>query len=463
MKPRMSRAARVSLVCGILFAFLAETLAVASVVRHAVEAAARSPVTWQRPIVLFATFPGLVKASIHQFRENLSADPLPLLVDVLVDSARKRTEKKPTEPDSGYLLFSGVKKSARQSVVELIRLSDDKVLWQWRPNFDEMNRRSNRSRYVVDETRIRSKALAPLLLEDGSIIFNTESRLARLSLCGILEWVLAGPYHHSVEQDPDGSIWVPAVDEHSFPNGDWLSKHLRDDALGHVRTDGRVISISSFSKILIRNGLRALLFGRELRGSEQDPIHLNDIQPATSDGEYWRKGDLLISARGMSTVFLYRPSTGKVLWHKTGPWVSQHDVNFVDSRRISVFGNDVLWGPPTGPISLNESGSNTVYVYDFANDSISTPYAKELAENHVQTSAQGRAKLGGDGALYVEETESGRLLRFRNGQLMWSRVNWYDAGRVGMVNWSRYLTAREVEGFLKLVAVTKCQTTEASK
>ena len=45
----------------------------------------------------------------------------------------------------------------------------------------------------------------------------------------------------------------------------------------------------------------------------KDPLHLNDIEPVLYDGNYMKKGDLLLSVRNISLIILYRPSNNKIL------------------------------------------------------------------------------------------------------------------------------------------------------
>ena len=101
-----------------------------------------------------------------------------------------------------------------------------------------------------------------------------------------------------------------------------------------------------------------------------DPTHLNDIQPVLDDGPYWKKGDLFLSLRNISTVMLYRPSTDEILWIKRGPWIAQHDVDILDDHRISIYDNDVEARAPGKPYI---AGTSQVMVYDFATRKISLP------------------------------------------------------------------------------------------
>lgn len=202
--------------------------------------------------------------------------------------------------------------------------------------------------------------------------------------------------------------------------------------------------------------MQALLLGTFGPRLNEEPIHMNQIQIAPRDSRHWRRGDLLISARYLSTVFLYRPSTGRILWHQTGPWMNQHSVEFVDDHRISVFDNNIVSGIPNEHAFMTPSDTNRVFLYDFHTRWASQPFATLLAEARPLTISEGRARVLPDGGLFIEETNYGRHLRFTRDRLLWSRVNDYDDQRIGMVSWSRYLTADEARGPLQALASRHC-------
>jgi hypothetical protein len=209
---------------------------------------------------------------------------------------------------------------------------------------------------------------------------------------------------------------------------------------------------------LISNGLQSLLggFGPKLN---EDPIHMNQIQIASGDTKHWQRGDLLISARHLSTLFLYRPTTGRIVWHQTGPWMNQHSVEFVGDHSISVLSNNIVVGPPLDQRAfLNASDVNRVYLFDFDTGAVTEPFAVLLEKARPVTVSEGRARMLDDGGLFFEETNYGRHLRFTKDALLWSRVNDYDEARIGMVSWSRYLSADEARAPLKALAARACNT-----
>lgn len=187
---------------------------------------------------------------------------------------------------------------------------------------------------------------------------------------------------------------------------------------------------------------------------ETDPIHLNQISITKSDGALWQKGDYLISARHLSTIFLYRPSTNRIIWYQSGPWKTQHSVHFVDSNTIAVLDNNVY-----GTGFIRESDINQVFMVNFSSGYAKTsePFKERLESRHAksQTVSGGLIRVFPDGGLFIEETNYGRHLRFTKDRLLWSRINDYDETRVGLVSWSRYLTKVEGDEFWRQIQEAK--------
>ncbi|MDD2719888.1 MAG: arylsulfotransferase family protein [Gallionella sp.] len=418
-----------------------------------------------RMVNYVANFPSLARTAFQEVGAMLTGDPLPLLID------RKTTEhpywvrKFPAAEDDGYLLFSGVDQSEKQSVVKLIRISDGSVIARWVPDWPALLALAapKNATHLIETVRspYAAKAIHPLLLNDGDIIFQDTGWITRVGLCGAKPvWLLNEIMHHSLEMDETGlGIWGPSISQEGFADNPFMQKRVRDDALAHVSLDGKVLEQLSFSRILRENGLQSLLMGTSGGRLKQDPTHLNEIKVAKSDSHYWHRGDLLISSRHLSTLFLYRPSTGKILWYKTGPWMNQHAVDFVDEHRISVFNNNVVADVPAEHAFLVPGETNQVMVYDFATGQVTQPFAALLAVARPLAFSEGLARLLPDGGLFLEETIYGRQLRFSKDRLIWSRVNDYDDKHIGILSWSRYLTAEEARIPLQAIASRKCQPT----
>ena len=64
------------------------------------------------------------------------------------------------------------------------------------------------------------------------------------------------------------------------------------------------------------------------------------LVPNLKTSKYFNKGDLFISCKNISTVFLYRPTTNRILKVIEGPFQSQHDIDIINDSTISIFNNN---------------------------------------------------------------------------------------------------------------------------
>ena len=386
-------------------------------------------------IISIAKFPSLVRDAYTLFGRNqlLLDDKYPNL---------KAIRLKHSISDDGYLLLSSYDNNYNQSTVTLLKLSDSKIIHTWVLDLDNKKIKID----FLDRLRKNEfRMFHPLLLEDGSIIFhNGGSPLISLDIHSNIKWILKGIFHHSLELDADGNIWVPTRIDSSDVKSQIL-KLFDNDAIGKVSVNGKLIFQKSIAEILLENGYKGLLFG--VGPFINDPVHLNDIQPALTTTNFWQKGDLLVSLRNLSSVLLYRPTTNKIIWLKTGPWLNQHDVDFVDSRKIGVFGNDVIRS------SLNSThrpdflinGYNDEYIYNFATNKISTPYTDFFSKFKVSTLTEGRSDVLENGDLFVEESNNGRLFRVNTKNAIWSFVDRINGEKISIFSWSRYISKKEFD------------------
>lgn len=350
--------------------------------------------------------------------------------------------------NESYLLLSIIDGDINEGVVKLIDLTNFEVLHVWNPDIDAFNnivnqvnefkyldRDSNDSRVIIGH---------PKLVKDGGLIFQNDAPLRKIDACSKLIFQNSDDkFHHSLETDNDGNIWVPSrMYPQSLPI-EKVGRNIReergfdDDAIAKLSGNGEMLYEKSVAQIFIENGLEYLIFS--VNGSSNflaDPIHLNDIQPVNFDGNYWKKGDVFLSLRSQSMVILYRPSTNKIIWKGAGPFFHQHDVNILDEHRISIFNNN------SKNFADGEyvDGNNEVIIYDFKTDKYSLYLNDALAENEVRTVTQGRSKILPNGDLFVEESNYARTLYFNSdGSLRWTHVNRADNGNLHVLGWSRIL------------------------
>lgn len=338
--------------------------------------------------------------------------------------------------DTGYLLMSSYDEKAGQTTIKLIKLSDGSIIHTWKPDLEKI-RAINRpitahfkpEKLNPDQFRV----VHPLLLEDLKLLIKGEFGIYKLDSNSNIIWHKEGHYHHSTEEDGNGNFWLASVCEPSMLKNK-LYKKIEDDAVVKIDAVGNILFKKSIAEILIENGYEYLISG--IGPIENDAIHVNDIEPVMYNSPYWSMGDIFINIRNRSTLFLYRPSTNKILWLKTGPWINQHDISILPDSKIMLIDNHAARINETD-VELIENRS-FIFNYDFKNDSCFKVFDKFMANNNVQVLKEGRALLMSDGDIMLEESVSGRILRGNDNTLHWSFINKQQDNKVSTIQWSRY-------------------------
>mgnify|MGYP002213454199 CR=1 FL=1 len=389
---------------------------------------------------------------------SLAEAPIILNEALIIDHNRRKDRFLTLEGFAGtpnaqesYLLHSRYDDDLEEGIVELVDLKTFKVLHIWNPDIDAFNdlvKQVDEFKHLTrDRNNKRSTLMHPKLTRDGGLLFGWEVPLRKIDECSNLIFQNTHDvFHHSIETDIEGYIWVPS---HIYPVSLPIEKvggdipddaGFYDDAIVKLSADGEVLFEKSVSQIFIDNGLEYLLFSVGGFGFKNDPIHLNDIQPVNSDGEFWKKGDVFLSLRHQSMVLLYRPSTNEIIWNGTGPFFLQHDVDILDDHRISIFNNNAKHFVEGDIVD----GHNEVIIYDFKTKEYYSYLKDSLMENDVKTITQGRSEVLPNGDLFIEESNYGRTLYFNaDGSLRWTHVNRAKDGNVYRVGWSRILYTNE--------------------
>ncbi len=333
----------------------------------------------------------------------------------------------------GYFLLSAVNSENNLTEIKLIDINQNNLIKRW--NLDAINFDN------YEGSKEDQRFFHPLLLQ-GDIITQLGGTLLRISNNSSIIWKSKPIFHHSIEIDSDGNLWTCGTIPKNSKSKN-IQSMILDDALYKLNPlTGKIVFEKSIFNILIENGYTNLI--NYLGPITGDPIHLNDVQPALSSGKYWEKGDLLISLRHRSTVFLYRPSTNKVIWLKMGPWSFQHDCDFINDHEIGIFGNDiVIVEDKLKAKDILINGHNNQYIYNFETDEVSTPYSNMFKQGKIKTRSEGRSRVLPDGRLLVEETNYGRILLGDKNGLKGTYVSRLDKYHIAMLGWSRYYTREE--------------------
>ncbi len=343
-----------------------------------------------------------------------------------------------------YMLLSRFDGKIQQGIVELIDLTNFETLHVWNPDFDDFNADINTTGFAHlknlyrDFNEGRARLFHPFFLENGDLIFIYPLR--KIDSCSNLVFQnFETVFHHSIEMDHQGNFWIPSRIfpsslENIFGPEHYVDGGFNDDAITKISPDGEIIFKKSVAEIFIENNMEHLLYSSSDK-FKNNPIHLNDIQPVTLDGNFYKKGDIFISLRHQSMILLYRPSLNKILWHSSGMFFFQHDVDILDANSISIFNNNAK--PFFNGVRVD--GHNEVLIYDFNEDKYNSYLKNSLSINDVRTVTGGLNTILPNNDLFIEESDFGRFLYFNSdGSLRWTFINQYE-GQIFRVAWSRVI------------------------
>ena len=358
----------------------------------------------------------------------------------------------------GYILLSRYDGTEKRHKIELVSLPAMRTVHSWSLNAGQLLKDvTHVSRFADNHAwdNEHFRQIHPWLEENGDLIVKDHnSPLFRIGPCGNRLWMLQDAvYHHSTEADAQGNLWIPSIAERNSIAQ--VKDNFRDHTISQVSPSGKLLYSKSVTQILLRHGYADWLFSMD--AYNDDPAHLNDIEPVLADGPYWKKGDLFLSLRNVSAILLYRPSTDEIVWMKRRPWKSQHDVDIVDDHRIGVYDNAAEdRGIERYPYF---AGSSQVRMYDFATDKISLPLEKAMDDNDIRTSFAGQFTQLPGGATLIEDVTEARFIIFQpDGRVAAEYVNRAKDGWIYHLGWSRYIEKAKGDRILSNLRKVRCDT-----
>jgi len=365
------------------------------------------------------------------------------------DSFSGLLREEPDFTDDGLLLVSAYSDRHQISTIYLYDLKEEKRLWEWVPNHQQISEMTPDFDHGPFNPRHTFQSNHSLLLEDGRILTTSGSGvLVMLDRNGDVIWTREGIHHHSIERMADGNFVVAKQ----------LEKHesFIDDGYAIYTPDGELVEERSVLSILQRAGHGALVFGIQAwspisPGGPADPVHLNDVEPIRVSDAYVQEGDLAMSSRHLSTVFLYRPSEDRILWLHTGPWLTQHDVDYLGDGIFSVFDNALVRAPVDRDLEYSRifqkrEPTSNIRTFDMETGEFATPFDRVFQERGLVTVTQGLHRHLRNGDVFIELQNQGQLMRLGPEGIRWRYVSNLDKpGHVGELHWSRYYYRDEVD------------------
>jgi hypothetical protein len=310
---------------------------------------------------------------------------------------------------------------------------DGRTLHEWRASFTKIWPDTSHVEIKPPRTDWDGQIHGAILYPDGDVIFNFQyAGLARIDQCSRVRWKLPLQTHHSIVRASDGTLWVPSrrLRRTAVPRFPQIPAPFMEEFLVQISPEGKVLREISILDIVYGSRYEGLLFPSGAHDVQPDMppdgdfTHLNDIEVLEPElaGAFpqFTAGDLLLSLRNLDLLLVVSPQTRRIKWAMTGPFVRQHDPDFLPSGHIVVFDNrrDSRDGKALGGsriLQVDPVTRQTVVLYG------------EREKEFFYTETMGEQQWLPNGNLLITESEYGHAFEVdREGRMVWEFINRWD-------------------------------------
>lgn len=436
-----------------LFLFCVFSLVIVSswATRHAIGGGQRFSASFRESVLAVAEFPTHAKSLIGLLNNYLPPKGVSNIYSSYLEVSPGSNRI------SGYLLVSCISSNGA-NVVSLINLSnrvsqiislppnnDREIQYSDYLNGSEPRRQSSFSS--------RHRVWNPYLSKEGALTYTIPwNDLISIDLkTGQEKWRVRGAFHHSIEPDSNGNLWVcGALKPESINNPKSKPRHsnqvFEDQALVKISPFGKILQVISVADLILTSGLEYLLYGSSNPSVNFDPIHLNQITPILSDSGRFKKGQILVSLRNVSTILLIDPDSQRVVWHGSGNWMNQHCVMPVGPSTFSVLDNHSF---ASGEYWLNPEWRTRILTHNIETGQSSEISVNGQSPRDFHIPIEGRALPIHSVNWMLEDCIQGAIMIFKNQNLIFKWSNLYPDGTVGVTSWCRYIDIDVVPDFMR--------------
>jgi len=441
----------VSLISLTVFCALGLVIVSSWATRHAIGGGHRFSAGVSKSILALAEFPTQAKSLVGLLNNYLPPNGISNIYSNYLESSSV------SNGISGFVLVSYVSSNG-SSAVSLISLANRSQRIIELPV--DTDRLSQYSDVLIGSESRRHSAFSsrhrvwhPYLSKDGTLTYTIHwNDLISVDLkTGQEKWRVRGAFHHSVEPDANGDLWVcGAVGPESNSNLKSTTHHsnkvFEDQTLVKVSPYGKILQVVSVADLILNSGLEYLLYGSANPNVNFDPIHLNQITPILSDSGVFKRGQMLVSLRNISTILLVDPDSQTVVWHGSGNWMNQHCVMPVGPSTFSVLDNHSF---ASGEYWLNSAWRTRIVTHNIETGKASEIQVNRESPREFHIPIEGRALPINPDNWMVEDCLHGTIMIFGNQKLIFKWSNLYPDGTVGITSWCRYMSSEAVPEFLQ--------------
>jgi outer membrane protein assembly factor BamB len=274
-----------------------------------------------------------------------------------------------------------------------------------------------------------------LLVTFHGACLPTGCGLAKIDARSNLLWAYPVAAHHDVDVAEDGTIYAlmheytceipPGLERIATPTlVDYVltlspdGKQVREpiSVLEAFRKSPYAAFLASLEKpaetYVPQSGSTAPKVNHRFYGF--DALHTNCVRILTRDlaakFPQFKAGHVLISVRNLHVIAMLDPDQGRIVWAARGPWLAQHDPQFIDNGHLLIFDN---LGSPTG---------SRVLEYDPQDQSLPWSFLGTGAERFY-TSERGMSQRLPNGNTFIVSSEAGKMYEVTpDNEVVWSHL-----------------------------------------
>lgn len=359
----------------------------------------------------------------------------------LADSSLKKVNKL---EKSLFILNPFWNRSNDQWEVRLLDLKNDSLVFKWTLNDDYFT--ASERKYATSAPR------APLIGKNKNLVnFQSDSKnLIRLDSLSKKIWKNVDfTFHHSLNFNSDSTLIFACATKPGFIEDELKNQpeySFKDDIVTIIDySNGKTIKTISVIDILLKNQLHGLAFGSNSNNTaSDDPIHLNDIEEVSINGNLMKKGDLFLSCRNKSMILHYRPETDSLIRVIQDPFLNQHDIDIQSDSVISLFNNNMVFQEGTksykGDLkpSFYTSNSNIVE-FNLSSNKFLTRHNEVMNKFELRTSFQGQHEYLASKRLVLEIQNKGIIAVFNENEelILFHTLDNDFEGYIQRPNWIR--------------------------
>lgn len=380
------------------------------------------------PVKFMYTFPDMFSKSVEEVKT---------LPETFIQTPKNF--KPVNKLDFDLKVITTYSDTSNNRTIALMNLKNDSVHYKWK---------------LDRPFKVTDRVVNPILLSDKDLIYSAMGKgkpLTRIDSLSNIIWKQDSVWvHHSIELDAKGDIWActfaPVYYSTAYYKLNGNSVFFKDNFITKFDAEtGKILFHKSIAEILKENDIANYVL--KPSGSITDPLHLNDVEPALKTTPYYKKDDVFISLRQPSLVLHYRPETNELIDVIEGPFVSQHDVDFLNDTTLILFNNNYYtkWAnksaqlpkDSTRLIKIGDFYSNIVK-YDLTDETFSSLGDSIFRENGIFTSTEGLQEFVNDSAFFVEEQAVGLLWVLTEDEVIYKNVlKSQHKGHHHLPNWTR--------------------------